>query len=192
MILTEVPTSACSLRVKNHARLKLNLRPVNVARAERGDLPRILAIQKEAYLTEAAIYDDYSLPPLRQSLEEIELEFQSKVFLKAEVRGVVVGSVRLLLAGDTCLVGRLVVDPQFQRQGIGSALLVQSESVFKAANRFELFTGTKSTGNIRLYERHGYIGFREEAMSPEVTLLYMQKWRAEQVLGRESRKPARA
>jgi ribosomal protein S18 acetylase RimI-like enzyme len=155
-----------------------------IGRAERGDLPCILAIQKEAYLAEAAIYDDYSLPPLRQSLEEIEAEFQSKVFLKAELRAIVVGSVRLLLAEDTCLIGRLVVDPRFQRQGIGSALLVQAESVFEAATRFELFTGTKSTGNISLYERHGYVGFREEVMSPAVTLRYMQKSRrAQQALG---------
>jgi hypothetical protein len=61
--------------------------------------------------------------------------------------------------------------------GIGSALLVRAESVFDAANRLELFTGTKSTGNISLYERHGYISFKEEVMSPAVNLLYIHKWR---------------
>lgn len=165
---------------------------MHISSAKRDDLPRILAIQKEAYLTEAAIYDDYSLPPLTQSAEEIELELESKVFLKAEVAHVIVGSVRVHLVGATCLIERLVVDPRFQRRGIGSALLIQAESVFQEADRFELFTGTKSKANIRLYERHGFIGFREEALSPTVTLLYMHKRRTEQTLGGNAWKCTRA
>ena len=148
---------------------------MNISRAEQGDLSRILAIQKEAYLSEAAIYDDNSLPPLTQSIEEIESEFESKVFLKVEIRDVIVGSVRAHLSGNTCLIGRLIVDTGYQRQGIGSALLIRCESIFEAANRFELFTGTKSAGNIRLYERHGYVAFKEDRISPRLTLLYMEK-----------------
>lgn len=146
-----------------------------ISRAQRSDLPRILAIQKEAYLAEAAIYHDFTLPPLRQSLEEMELESESKVFLKAEVDGILVGSVRVALSDRTCLVGRLIVDPKFQRQGIGSALLSAVESVFQEAVRFELFTGSRSEANIRLYERHGYVRFREETLTSALTLRYMQK-----------------
>ena len=148
---------------------------MNISRAERGDLSRILAIQKEAYLSEAALYEDDSLPPLTQSIEDIESEFQSKVFLKAEIRDVIIGSVRAHLAGNTCLIGRLIVDPLHQGQGVGSALLVRCESIFDAANRFELFTGTKSAGNIRLYERHGYVAYKEERISPRLTLIHMEK-----------------
>ncbi len=148
---------------------------MNISRAQPGDLPRILEIQKEAYLAEAAIYDDYSLPPLLQTLEEIEQEAQTKVFLKAEEAGQIVGSVRVHLAGDTCYVGRLVVDPKVQRRGIGSALLVEAEAVFPQATRLELFTGSRSESNIRLYERHGYSAFRTEALSPSITLIYMHK-----------------
>jgi ribosomal protein S18 acetylase RimI-like enzyme len=146
-----------------------------ISRAQRGDLPRILAIQKEAYLAEAAIYHDFTLPPLRQSLAEIGLESESKVFLKAEVDGILVGSVRVVLSDRTCLIGRLIVDPKFQRRGIGSALLSAAESVFPEAVRFELFTGSRSEANIRLYERHRYVRFREEALTSALTLTYMQK-----------------
>ncbi len=151
---------------------------MKISKAERRDLPHILAIQKEAYRSEAVLYDDFSIPPLQQSLKEIEAEFESKVFLKAEIDGLLVGSVRVALAGLTCLVGRLIVDPKFQRRGIGSALLLEAESVFPEAVRFELFTGSRSQANIRLYERHGYVRFREEALSPAVTLTYLQKIKA--------------
>jgi ribosomal protein S18 acetylase RimI-like enzyme len=152
-----------------------SLDEVLIGKAGQHDLARILAIQKQAYLAEAAIYEDWSLPPLRQTQQEIETEFESKVFLKAQIADALVGSVRMHLTASTCMIGRLVVDPHYQRRGIGSALLLQAESVFSDADRFELFTGTKSTANIRLYERHGYIAYREEALSPTVTLIYMQK-----------------
>lgn len=148
---------------------------MKISRAEWNDLPRILAIQKEAYLSEAAIYGDYSLPPLVQSLEELNVEFQSKAFIKAKVDGTLVGSVRQRLVASTCYIERLIVDPQFQRRGIGSALLTYAESVFADATRYELFTGSRSATNIKLYERHGYLRFREEQLSAAVSLVYMQK-----------------
>jgi ribosomal protein S18 acetylase RimI-like enzyme len=148
---------------------------LKISNVDRGDLPRILAIQKDAYLSEAAIYDDYSLPPLLQSLEQLAAEFTSKLFLKAEASGAIVGSVRVSRVDTTCIVERLIVDPRFQRRGIGSSLIVHAEARFPDASRFELFTGAKSTANIRLYESHGYRTFREEMLSPAVSLVYMQK-----------------
>jgi len=148
---------------------------MTIYRAKRNDLPRILAIQKEAYLSEAAFYGDYSLPQLHESLDDIEREFESNVILKAEMDGMIVGSVRVMLSGLTCLVGRLIVDPRYQRRGIGTALLLHAESVFPQAVGFELFTGWKSEANIRLYERQGYIRVRDEVVSEKISLTYMRK-----------------
>jgi len=49
------------------------------------------------------------------------------------------------------------------------------EARFPSARRYELFTGEKSTGNIRLYERLGYRIFRRERLSERVTLVFMEK-----------------
>jgi len=54
----------------------LKIRP-----AGRADLPKILALQKLAYRQEAEIYNDYSIPPLTQTLNQLEEEFISKVIL---------------------------------------------------------------------------------------------------------------
>jgi hypothetical protein len=43
------------------------------------------------------------------------------------------------------------------------------------AMRFELFTGSRSEGNIRLYRRHGYEITRRERLSEQVTLVLMSK-----------------
>ena len=49
------------------------------------------------------------------------------------------------------------------------------EEEFPSAMRFELFTGGKSTGNIRLYERLGYQIFKTKRLSPQVELVFMEK-----------------
>jgi hypothetical protein len=51
------------------------------------------------------------------------------------------------------------------------------EAEFPYAKRFELFTGSRSEGNIRLYERLGYRTFRSDRLSPLVEMVYMEKLR---------------
>ena len=58
--------------------------------------------------------------------------------------------------------GRLIVHPRHQRSGIGTALLQAIETCFADAERFELFTGEQSEGNIRLYTALGYRILRKE------------------------------
>jgi len=74
------------------------------------------------------------------------------------------GSVRGSQHGATCLVERLMVHPDHQRQGIGAALLHALEDRFPTAHRFELFTGHKSEDNIRLYQKLGYAEFHREGI----------------------------
>jgi hypothetical protein len=57
------------------------------------DAQEILALQKLAYLSEAEIHDDYTIPPLHQNLEETEAEFKDQCVLKATVDGRLIGSV---------------------------------------------------------------------------------------------------
>jgi hypothetical protein len=58
------------------------------------DLTRILQLQKECYLEEAKIYDDYSIRPLLQTLESIKGNFAHHTFLKAIEGERIVRSVR--------------------------------------------------------------------------------------------------
>lgn len=139
------------------------------------DAEQILALQKLAYQSEAVLYNDYSLPPLIQTLEDICREFTKQIFLKALVGENLVGSVRAFAESDTCFIGRLVVHPQFQKRGVGSSLMTKIEERFKRAGRFELFTGHKSEGNILLYKKLGYIAFKTEKVTDTLSLVFMEK-----------------
>jgi ribosomal protein S18 acetylase RimI-like enzyme len=67
------------------------------------------------------------------------------------------------------------VDPQFRNRGIGTQLLAEIERKNPACRRFELFTGIKSHGNIRLYEKAGYRAFKTESVSNRVSFIYFEK-----------------
>jgi GNAT superfamily N-acetyltransferase len=138
------------------------------------DAGEILELQKLAYLSEAAIYDDYSIPPLTQILGEIEAQFEDHFFLKAMVDGRIVGSVRAIIREDSCHIGRLIVHPDHQNQGIGTMLMEEIERKMPA-ERYEIFTGSLSERNLYLYEKLGYRRFRTEPMSDKVTVVFMEK-----------------
>ncbi|MCD7973199.1 MAG: GNAT family N-acetyltransferase [Candidatus Azobacteroides sp.] len=133
-----------------------------IQRATFDDLEKILELQKTAFLSEAELYNDYSLEPLTQTLDSIRNEFKHSIFLKALYQNEIVGSVRGKYEAGKYLVGRLVVSPSFRRQGIGRKLMRALEEECREAKDFFLFTGSKSVRNIALYESLGYEKYEEQ------------------------------
>ena len=148
---------------------------VHIERAHEADADTLLALQRRAYASEARLYDDWTIPPLTQDLASLRAEIATLTFLKASTDGAIVGSVRARVVDGCAQVGRLIVDPPYQRQGIGSALLRAVEAALPEAARFELFTGSRSVGNLRLYERHGYRMRETRKLNERVSVVYLDK-----------------
>jgi ribosomal protein S18 acetylase RimI-like enzyme len=148
-----------------------------IERATTLDAKEILALQKLAYTSEAEIYNDFTIEPLHQSLNEITSEIETKHFLKYVVNDRIVGSVRAYMTEGTCFIGKLIVHPKFQNQGIGTTLLKEIENHFNRAERFELFTGFKSEKNLHLYRKQGFEIFKSEKINEALTLVFMEKKR---------------
>ncbi|MCL4501369.1 MAG: GNAT family N-acetyltransferase [Deltaproteobacteria bacterium] len=146
-----------------------------ICAASLADVTAILALQKLAYQSEARLYDDFSIPPLLQTLEELQQEFTHKTVLKATRGPIIIGSVRGFQQNGTCFLERLIVHPDHQSRGLGSALVRRLEGAFPEARRAELFTGHKSERNIRLYERLGYRIFRQEPVTANLSFVFMEK-----------------
>jgi len=148
---------------------------IEIFQATPDDATEILALQKLAYQTEAQIYNDWNIPPLLQTIEEIRDEFRTHMFLKAVSGHSIVGSVRARIVGNTCLIGKLIVHPKWRSRGIGTLLLTEIEIIYRAVSRFELFTGSQSVKNLYLYHKLGYQDFRRESLSDQVELIYLEK-----------------
>ena len=152
---------------------------ITITRAALADLPALLAIQKEAFQSEAERYGDCTITQLTETLAEVQAAHAdpATVILKAEINNVPVGAIRVTRHGDTCEVGRLCVAPRHQRQGIGTALLLACETIFPETRVCELFAGSKSTDNIHLYEHLGYRRIKEFIFPdfPKITVVHFQK-----------------
>ena len=49
-----------------------------IKKAEFSDLEEILQLQKLTYKSEAELYNDFNIPPLVQTLKEVEEEFKTE------------------------------------------------------------------------------------------------------------------
>lgn len=146
-----------------------------VVRAEKRDLQKILELQYLAYQSEARLFDDQDIPPLKQNLTDVENEFQKGIILKAlDEDKTIIGSVRAFCDNGTVYIGKLMVHPSKQGQGIGTKLLLEMEKQCPS-KRYELFTSTKSEKNIALYQKFGYKIYDEKQVTEELRFVYMEK-----------------
>ena len=122
------------------------------------DAGEVLTLQRAAFVQEALIYGTPELPPLTQGIDELRAELEDNLGRVALDATRMVGAVRARLDGPLLLIGRLVIAPDRQGEGIGSTLLAAVERAGRdaGATAAELFTGSLSAANLRLYEREGY------------------------------------
>ena len=140
------------------------------------DAEEILRLQKLAFRSEAAFYNDFTIPPLIQTLDGMLADIKTKIVLKLTVDGAIIGSVRGYVKDKTGHIGRLIVHPQFQNHGIGSQLMRAVEDKLKSAGalRYELFTGDRSERTIRLYQKLGYHIFSQQP-EHDHAVVFMEK-----------------
>lgn len=146
-----------------------------IEKAQKEDLEEILKLQYLAYRSEAKLFGNMDIPPLKQTIGEVYGEFQKGTILKAvDDGGVIIGSVRAYQDGGTVYIGKLMVHPSKQGQGMGTKLLLEMEKQYPN-QRYELFTSTRSKKNIALYEKLGYKIFDKKQVTEELRFVYMEK-----------------
>ncbi|APZ35735.1 GNAT family N-acetyltransferase [Microbacterium aurum] len=120
------------------------------------DAGEVLTIQRAAFVSEAQIYGSADMSPLTQTLAEVEAELEGADGWVARIGGRLVGVIRTRTADDLLLIGRIAIAPDMQGAGIGRRLLAAAEESTGAAEA-ELFTGSLSEANLRLYRDCGYV-----------------------------------
>ncbi|MBE4736624.1 MULTISPECIES: GNAT family N-acetyltransferase [Streptomyces] len=133
---------------------------VTISVATEQDAEQIFKLQYLCFQSEAALYGNYRIDPLVQSLDSVRAEVASDCVFVARLGDEVIGSVRGALDADgIAAIGKLCVHPRLQGHGIGARLLRAAESALaeeRGATRFRLSAGHRSEGNLRLYRRVGY------------------------------------
>lgn len=148
---------------------------MEIKKAQIDDLPVILDLQKLCYNENAVRYNDFKIPPLTQSIIDLEKEYNDCTILKAIVQTKIVGSIRAFEKDGTCFIGRVIVHPDFQNKGIGKQLMTDMELMFKNVNRFELFTGFRDDKNLYFYKKLGYNQFKQVKINDNLDMVYLEK-----------------
>lgn len=138
-------------------------------------LNEILSLQYLAYQSEAALFGGKDIPPLKQTLGGVIEEYNSGVILKMTADNRIIGPVRARKQDGTVYIGKLIVHPDHQRKGYGSSLLREMEMCLPA-ERYELFTSTRSKDNIRLYQKLGYTIFDTRDADGGIQFVFMEKF----------------
>ena len=149
---------------------------MEITKATFDDLPKILNLQKLAYLSEAKLNNNYSIQPLTQTLKELENEYGKKIILKLVDNNTheIIGSIRAYEENDRVYVGKLMVHPDYQNKGYGTKLLNTIETFYENKT-FELFTSSKSERNLYLYNKNGYKEYKREKKSDNLEMVFMEK-----------------
>ncbi|MET9255987.1 GNAT family N-acetyltransferase [Streptomyces sp. NPDC048182] len=152
---------------------------VTISVATDQDAEQIFRLQYLCFQSEAALYGNYRIDPLVQTLDSVREEVAGTCVYVARLGEEVVGSVRGRVAEDGAgAIGKLCVHPRLQGHGIGARLLRAAESALTAehgAGRFRLFTGHRSEGNLRLYRRVGYQVVGTEQGADGVSMIVLEK-----------------
>jgi ribosomal protein S18 acetylase RimI-like enzyme len=152
---------------------------VTISVASELDAEQIFRLQYLCFQSEAALYGNYRIDPLVQSLDAVRAEVAADCVFVARLGDEVVGSVRGTAHADgTAAIGKLCVHPRLQGHGIGARLLSAAEAALaeeRGARTFQLHTGHRSEGNLRLYRRVGYETVGTSKGDDGVPMIVLQK-----------------
>lgn len=148
----------------------------NIKQVEDNDLESVLSLQKAAFMEVAKQMNKYDIPPLLQTIQDLQNDFKSCTILKyTSVDNQIIGSVRgCVYDGNVCHVGKLIVHPAFQNQGIGKALLYELERCFSTCHKYTLFTSEDTPNSLSLYSKIGYHVINKKEMNG-IEFVYMEK-----------------
>jgi tRNA (guanine37-N1)-methyltransferase len=126
--------------------------------ATRADAGELYTLQRACWLQELEANPGVVIPALTESLEDVVAGLDAHHTWVVRRAGRLVGSVRARLTSRGGWdVGRLMVAPDLQGQGLGRLLLELAERAAPPeATSYVLFTGARSTDNLRMYKKAGY------------------------------------
>ncbi|WP_206551808.1 GNAT family N-acetyltransferase [Microbacterium testaceum] len=126
------------------------------------DVAHVLRVQRAAYLIEARLLGDTRIPPLHETEADLRAAGLSWI-LERDERGTVVGAIGYRVDDGEADIDRVMVDPTWQRRGIGARLV---RGVLSVVHRAVVSTGRENAPARRLYEGLGFAHLIDREVVP--------------------------
>ena len=138
------------------------LRMLHIRVAGEQDFASILEIQRLAFAEYEGTYQTSGWTT--ETMEDLQRDAREKKILVAEWDGTMAGSVRFWTVGGVCVIRLLSVRPNFQRRGIGKALVQAIEARVTEAHKLYVCTMLRTTRNVTMFLN---LGYRPESLLPD-------------------------
>ena len=139
------------------------------------DVPALLDLQRKAFGPLCEELDWKDAPVLTESLEHAYEKLARCTTLKVQNdEGVIIGSVNGNVTDGSLYIGRLMVLPEYQQQGIGKQLFREIQSLLPH-NRVWLCTCKQVRPPYEFSLREGFKPYKSEEVGPGLTWAYLEK-----------------
>ncbi len=134
---------------------------------------RLLEVQHRAYRIESDLINFDGIPPLHETLPE--LQATTETFYGYFIEQELVGAISY--KRESCLldINRMLVDPAHFRKGIAGELLRFVQKQETDIKNIIVSTGSLNFPAISLYQRHGFIIKGEKEIAPQVYITLLEK-----------------
>ncbi|WP_174733680.1 GNAT family N-acetyltransferase [Mesobacillus harenae] len=123
--------------------------------SERKAACEVIALQRVSYQVEAELIGTNDIPPLKETAEE--LSACGETFIGYYERENLAGVLSYKLNGSQIDLHRVMVHPDYFRNGIAGKLLDAVEVKFPEAREMIVSTGAENLPAVRLYEKLGFL-----------------------------------
>jgi ribosomal protein S18 acetylase RimI-like enzyme len=147
------------------------IREIDIAVSEWAEA--VLRLQLRSYAVEAKLIGFAHLPPLQDTVAT--LQQCGERFFGYMKREQLAGAISYERTEKTVQICRLMVDPDFFRQGLASALIEFVCHKERDANEIVVTTGSANMPALRLYQRHGFREVEQMRMPEGVSLTKLVK-----------------
>ncbi|MGN7765102.1 GNAT family N-acetyltransferase [Paenibacillus sp. 22594] len=134
-------------------------------------LSELWSLQHKAYRLEAEIIGFHEIPPLLETRDMLSRS-EELFYGSFDDHGDLMGAVAVLEESPGKLtVTRMMVNPNFFRQGVAGNLLEYIFNLYWKMEQFIVSTGKLNVPAVTLYTKHGFIPAGIEEVAPGVELI---------------------
>lgn len=133
----------------------------------------VLRVQLVSYQVEAELIDCYEIPPLKDTVDKLrQCGEKFYGYYSDEVLG---GVISFKEDNDLLDIHRLMVHPDYFRQGIAQMLLDFVEAENKDCETLIVSTGSSNAPAVRFYEKNGFVKTEEISLSEGILITSFKK-----------------
>lgn len=144
---------------------KLNHTKREVAKA-------ILEVQLPSYKVEAELIGFWELPPLKETVADIQ---QSNEEFYGFYEEKLCGVISVQMEQEVLEICRLVVHPEYFRQGIAKQLLTHIQNHLREFSEISVATGTDNLPAVRFYEANGFFKVKQTKTKEGLSIVLLNK-----------------